>query len=86
MIPLVDDNADDVYLTRHAFTRAASATEIVVARDGIEALDLLLTKDGHEPLRRLLVLLGIHMPRLGGLDILTHLFADPEPGPCRSSF
>ncbi len=78
MILLVDDSPDDVFLTRYAFEQNDISNEIVVARDGIEALALLLPQDGSEPLRPAIVLLDINMPRLGGLEVLARLRADPR--------
>lgn len=78
VILLVDDNGDDVYLARHAFAQANIAREIVVARDGVEALALLLPEDGRQPLRPAIVLLDINMPRMGGLEVLARLRAVPS--------
>lgn len=75
-ILLVDDNPDDVYLTMHAFRQNKILNEIIVARDGVEALDLLLPADGSVPRLPAIVLLDINMPRLGGLDVLRRLRAD----------
>ena len=76
MILLVEDNADDVFLTLHAFQVTHIRNEIVVASDGVEALELLLPEDGREPLRPAIVLLDINMPRLGGMEVLSVLRAD----------
>ncbi len=78
VILLVEDNADDVYLTRYAFEHNNISNEIVVAHDGIEALTLLLPTDGRQPLRPAIVLLDINMPRMGGLEVLARLRADPS--------
>ena len=74
-ILIVDDNPDDVEFTRRAFTRNAFTNPIVVAHDGVEALDLLLPDAGRVPLRPSIVLLDINMPRLSGLDVLRRLRA-----------
>jgi two-component system response regulator len=78
VILMVDDNADDIYLTTRAFRRDSITNEIVVARDGVEALDLLLPEDGRDPLRPVIILLDIHMPRLNGLEVLARLRAEPS--------
>jgi two-component system response regulator len=75
-ILLVDDNADDVFLTVNAFRKSDIDNEIVVARDGVEAMDLLLPSDGSAPLRPAIVLMDINMPRMGGLEALARLRAD----------
>jgi two-component system response regulator len=77
-ILLVDDNPDDVYLTIHAFRQNGIPNEIVVARDGTEALDLLHPTGSTAPLRPIIMLLDINMPRMGGLEVLTHLRSDPR--------
>lgn len=76
-ILLVDDNPDDVYLTIHAFRQNKLPNEIIVAKDGVEALGMLLPADAAEPLRPAIVLLDINMPRMGGLEVLERLRADP---------
>ncbi len=72
-ILLVEDNDDDVTLTRRAFERNGIANDIIVASDGQQALDLLL---GPEPLVPQVVLLDLNLPRLSGLDVLRRLRAD----------
>ncbi|MCC6217549.1 MAG: response regulator [Polyangiaceae bacterium] len=72
-ILLVEDNDDDVTLTRRALTKNGIVNELVRARDGVEALEWL---HGEPPLRPAVVLLDLKMPRLGGLEVLTRLRAD----------
>jgi CheY-like chemotaxis protein len=71
---LVDDNPDDVALLRRVFARAAvlGSEEIVVARDGVEALDFLFAE---RSLPRV-VLLDLKMPRVDGLEVLRRVRAD----------
>jgi two-component system response regulator len=76
-ILLVEDREDDIVLTTRAFRRAGIDNEIVVARDGVEALALLLPQDGSTQLLPAIVLLDLNMPRLGGLDVLQRLRAEP---------
>jgi two-component system response regulator len=76
VILLVDDSPDDVLLTLRAFRKNEIAQDIVVARDGVEALALLLPTDGSAPLRPVIVLMDISMPRMGGLEALEALRAD----------
>lgn len=78
-ILLVEDNADDVELTLRAFKKNNIANKVVVARDGVEALDLLLAKGPHagpDPHAISLVLLDLKLPRVDGLEVLAKIRAD----------
>jgi two-component system, response regulator len=77
-ILLVEDNPDDVELTLRAFRQHAVSNEVVVARDGAEAVDILLGADGREPLTPVLVLLDLKLPKLGGLEVLQVLRGEPR--------
>ena len=72
-ILLVEDNPDDELLTRRAFAKNRIANPIVVAHDGVEALELL---HGPECIRPSLVLLDLKLPRLDGIEVLSRLRAD----------
>jgi two-component system, response regulator len=72
VILLVEDNADDEELTRRAFRKNNLQNDLVVARDGQEALDYLF----NNPLRPHLVLLDLKLPRVDGLEVLRRLRAD----------
>ena len=78
-ILLVEDNADDELLTLRALKKNNIKNEIVVARDGVQALDYLLG-DGNptEHPRALpqVVLLDLKLPRIDGLEVLRRLRAD----------
>jgi two-component system response regulator len=67
-ILLVEDNPDDVELTLRAFRRNGLRAEIVVARDGIEAEDVLFGHDGEGSPS--LILLDLKLPKLNGLEVL----------------
>ena len=74
-ILLVDDNPDDVFLTVHAFRQNNIPNEIIVAQDGVAALDLLLPADPSTALHPVIVLLDINMPKMGGLEVLVCILA-----------
>lgn len=74
-ILLVDDNPDDVALALRAFSRSPVDSRVVVARDGVEALDYLLGyADGHTA-RELpaFVLLDLKLPKIDGFGVLRSL-------------
>lgn len=76
-ILLVEDDELDVMNVRRAFRDAqtlGTIGSIHVARDGVEALQVL--RSGEVSLNRLLVLLDLRMPRMGGLEFLQHIRAD----------
>lgn len=81
-ILLVEDNPDDEELTLRALRQAKVANEVVVARDGLEALDYLFGKgkfEGRDATRLpAVVLLDLKLPKLSGLDVLQRLRADPR--------
>ncbi|MCE5255238.1 MAG: response regulator [Spirochaetaceae bacterium] len=73
-ILLVEDNPDDEELTLIAFRNSHIANEVIVMRDGAEALDFLLRKGAHAD-RNLstdprLVLLDLKLPKISGLEVL----------------
>jgi CheY-like chemotaxis protein len=72
-ILLVEDNPDDVLLTRRAFVKNRIRNEIVVANDGEEALRRLFPADGTAPLRPALILLDIKLPKVDGLEVLRRI-------------
>jgi len=74
-ILLVEDNPDDVLLTKRAFTKNRIRNEVVVAVDGEQALQRLLP-DAGEPLRPALVLLDIKLPKIDGLEVLRRIRDD----------
>jgi two-component system response regulator len=75
-ILLVEDNPDDEELTIRAFKKNNLANEIIVARDGVEALEYFFPKDGCAPPLPQLVLLDLKLPKVSGLEVLKALRAD----------
>ncbi|CAN5521154.1 response regulator [soil metagenome] len=73
-ILLVEDNEDDIELTRRAFARSHVANQMHVALDGAEALERLLGEDS-APLPAL-ILLDLKLPKVDGLEVLRQLRAD----------
>lgn len=73
-ILLIEDNTDDVLLTLRALQRANILNEVVVARDGVEGLDYLLSRGQYSGRSGddmpVVVLLDLKMPRMGGLEFL----------------
>ncbi|MGH7283857.1 MAG: response regulator [Polyangiaceae bacterium] len=79
-ILLVEDNADDEVLTLRALKKNNILNPVVVAHDGVEALDYLFATGAHAGREASelpqLVLLDLNLPRLGGLDVLRRIRAD----------
>jgi CheY-like chemotaxis protein len=80
IILLVEDNADDEALTIRALKKNNIRNEVVVARDGAEALDYLLGRGAHEgrdtSVLPQIVLLDLKLPKLDGLDVLRTIRGD----------
>lgn len=80
-ILLVEDDEVDVMNVRRAFKKNNIANPLHVAGNGIEALALLRGETpGAPPIsrERRLVLLDLNMPRMGGIEFLREVRADPE--------
>jgi CheY-like chemotaxis protein len=78
-ILLVEDNPDDVDLTLRAFQRSRVRNEVIVARDGLEALDYLFSTGAYANRMGELpevILLDLNLPKLHGLEVLKRLRAD----------
>jgi two-component system, response regulator len=81
-ILLVEDDPNDVELTRRAFHKSNIANELIVARDGVEALDYLFATGPHagrdpDDLPHV-VLLDLKLPRIDGLEVLERVRANPR--------
>jgi two-component system response regulator len=81
-ILLVEDNPDDEELTLLALAEGDIQSRVTVVRDGVEALDFLFGQgryaDRLDVALPELVLLDLKLPKLGGLDVLTRVRADPR--------
>jgi two-component system response regulator len=79
---LVEDNPSDEKLTLRAFRKGNLGNEVVVARDGQEALDYLFgrgawsARDTSES--PALVLLDLNLPKVSGLEVLRQIREDPR--------
>jgi two-component system, response regulator len=75
VIVLIEDNPDDEALTLRAMSKNGIANQVIVLRDGAEALDRLLAVDAPSPQ---LVLLDLKLPRIDGLEVLRRLRSEPS--------
>lgn len=80
VILLVEDNPDDEALTTRALKKSRIVNEVVVARDGIEALEYLFAEGAFagRPIAEMpqVILLDLKLPKLDGLGVLRRLRAD----------
>jgi two-component system, response regulator len=80
IILLVEDNPSDEALTLRALSKNRILNEVVVVRDGAEALDWLFATGTHAgrdtSVMPHLVLLDLNLPKIGGLDVLRAIRAD----------
>lgn len=79
-ILLVEDNPDDEALTLRAFNKNRISNQVIVARDGVEALDYLFGTGPHTGrdtrLMPAVILLDLKLPRIDGLEVLRRVRAD----------
>jgi two-component system, chemotaxis family, response regulator Rcp1 len=76
-ILLVEDNPGDIRLTQEALREGRVRNELQVARDGVEALDLLCRRGRFaDAARPDLILLDLNLPRKDGREVLAELKAD----------
>lgn len=80
IILLVEDNPDDVDLAIRALKKNKILNDVVVARDGAEALDYLFGTGIYEgrdmSIMPEVILLDLKLPKIDGLEVLKHLRAD----------
>jgi CheY-like chemotaxis protein len=80
-ILLVEDDDVDVMNIKRAFRKGNISNPLYVAANGIEALDILRGHNKQLPLmpaERRLILLDLNMPKMGGIEFLQVLRADPK--------
>lgn len=79
-ILLVEDNPDDEALTLKAFQKNNILNEVVVARDGEEALDYLFCRGNYalrdKSINPELILLDLKLPKIDGLEVLKKIKTD----------
>src|SRR6201986_2072568 len=81
-ILLVEDNPDDEALTLRALKKNNITNEVVVARDGAEALDYLFGTGAYAgrdtSILPTVVLLDLKLPKIAGLEVLRRIRSDPR--------
>ncbi len=79
-ILLVEDNLQDIEITKRAFAKGRVHNDLMVVRDGEEALDYLCRRgkfqDPASSPRPGMILLDLNLPKLGGLDVLQQIKRD----------
>ena len=80
IIMLVEDNPDDEALTLRALRKNNIKNEVIVARDGVEALDYLfgtgISAERDTPIKPVVILLDLKLPKIDGLEVLRRIRAD----------
>ncbi len=79
-ILLVEDNPDDVTLTLRAFKKSNIMNEVVIAQDGVEALEYLFASGKYEgrdaSIVPVVILLDLKLPKVDGLEVLKRIRSD----------
>lgn len=79
-IVLVEDTEDDIVLTQRAMKKSRILNEMIVLRDGAEALDYLLCQGAHASRDKrdvpAVILLDLKLPKVDGIQVLQRLRAD----------
>jgi len=77
-ILLVEDNPADVRLTREAFHEGKILNNLMVAKDGVEAMEFLHRRGQYAGAARPdLILLDLNLPRKDGREVLAEIKSDP---------
>jgi len=74
-ILLVEDNPNDIEITRRALEKGQVKNQLTIARDGQEALDILFGGGGQTPLPGL-ILLDLNLPKVDGREVLSRIKTD----------
>lgn len=80
-ILLVEDSPNDEEMTLEAFAECKLANEVVVVRDGQEALDYLLYQGDYAERQcgnPAVILLDLKLPKINGMEVLRRIKTDPE--------
>ena len=77
-ILLVEDNPDDVELTRRAFAKNHIANEVVVLTDGAQAVEFLFDANRQGRALPQVILLDLKLPKISGLEVLERIRADDQ--------
>ncbi|NEO85720.1 MAG: response regulator [Spirulina sp. SIO3F2] len=75
---LVEDNQADIRLIQEALKDVEGGFDMVIARDGIEALSCLRGSEGNERVYPDLILLDLNLPRKDGREVLADIKSDPD--------
>lgn len=79
-ILLVEDSPNDIELTLAALEQSQLANEVLIVRDGAEALDFLYRRgihDGREGPDPAVMLLDLKLPKIDGIEVLERVKGDP---------
>ncbi len=78
---LVEDNPEDIILTQRAFQKGNLPYDLVVAHDGLEALDYLFgwnSSNKNSDIRPMLILLDLKLPKIDGFEVLEQIRKNPN--------
>lgn len=77
-ILLVEDNPNDIEITRRALERGQVRNELTIARDGQEALDILFERAQGDGALPGLILLDLNLPKVDGREVLSQIKSHPQ--------
>ncbi len=76
-ILLVEDNLNDIEITRRALEKGQVKNRLAIARNGEEALEILFGSNNNTPTPRL-ILLDLNLPKIDGREVLEKIKSDPK--------